>query len=635
MKDLTPLRQWLREHNLAAFIFPSTDPHASEYVPDHWKTREWVSGFNGSAGTAVVTLNRAAVWTDSRYWLAAEEQLADTPFEVVRCRRNTATAEELIAWINQENTHNENLAVGIDGWCVVESYAESLQNAAMAAGMTLRTDLEPAFKLWTDRPELPTFPIQIQPQEFAGETAQDKMKRIREAVYATGANATIITQLDEIAWTLNLRGCDVHCTPVFVAYLALLPDKTILYTSLDKITPEVAQYLSDIHVHTGPYQAVAEHLRQSNDLRGLRFLVDPDTTNNVIFELLCLIDTIDNRPAFPDDFYANAANIAIANRAPIASPVIVHPSLIAPMKAVKNDAEIAGYRSAMRKDGVALVKFLRWLTTGEWKMDNGKWTMNDEVVTEMSIDRKLTALRAEQPLFRDISFDTIAGYEAHGAIVHYEATPETDIPLEPRGLLLLDSGAQYQDGTTDITRTIALGPLTEEERTDYTLVLKGHIRLAMAKFPAGCSGTQLDVLARYAMWQQGQNFLHGTGHGVGSYLSVHEGPHQIRMNYMPAPLVAGMTVTNEPGIYKAGRHGCRTENTQLITHYCDGEFGEFLQFEPLTLCPIDTTPIRREMMLPDEIQWLNSYHQHVHDELAPLLDDEADRQWLRQATKEI
>jgi len=635
MKDLTPLRQWLREHDLAAFIFPSTDPHASEYVPDHWKTREWVSGFNGSAGTAVVTLNRAAVWTDSRYWLAAEEQLADTPFEVVRCRRNTATAEELIAWINQENTHNENLAVGIDGWCVVESYAESLQNAAMAAGMTLRTDLEPASKLWTDRPELPTFPIQIQPLEFAGETAQDKMKRIREAVYATGANATIITQLDEIAWTLNLRGCDVHCTPVFVAYLALLPDKTILYTNLDKITPEVAQYLSDIHVRTAPYQAIAEHLRQSNDLRGLRFLVDPDTTNNVIFELLCLIDTIDNRPAFPDDFHANAANIAIANRAPIASPVIVHPSLIAPMKAVKNDAEIAGYRSAMHKDGVALVKFLRWLTTGEWKMDNGKWTMNDEVVTEMSIDRKLTALRAEQPLFRDISFDTIAGYEAHGAIVHYEATPETDIPLEPRGLLLLDSGAQYQDGTTDITRTIALGPLTEEERTDYTLVLKGHIRLAMAKFPAGCSGTQLDVLARYAMWQQGQNFLHGTGHGVGSYLSVHEGPHQIRMNYMPAPLVAGMTVTNEPGIYKAGRHGCRTENTQLITHYCDGEFGEFLQFEPLTLCPIDTTPIRREMMLPDEIQWLNSYHQHVYDELAPLLDDEADRQWLRQTTKEI
>ena len=295
------------------------------------------------------------------------------------------------------------------------------------------------------------------------------------------------------------------------------------------------------------------------------------------------------------------------------------------MKAVKNEAEIRGYRSAMKKDGVALVKFLRWLLPA----------VKAGGQTEISIDQKLTSLRAEQPLFRDISFDTIAGYGAHGAIVHYEATPETDIPLEPHGLLLLDSGAQYQDGTTDITRTIALGPLTEEEKTDYTLVLKGHIRLAMAKFPSGSSGTQLDVLARYAMWQQGLNFLHGTGHGVGSYLNVHEGPHQIRMNYMPAPLVAGMTVTNEPGIYKTGKHGCRTENTQLITHYCNGEFGEFLQFEPLTLCPIDTTPIRLDMMLPDEIEWLNQYHQHVYDELAPLLDDEADREWLREATLPI
>lgn len=615
----------MREHGLAAFIFPSTDPHAGEYVPDHWKTREWVSGFNGSAGTAVVTPTRAALWTDSRYWLAAEEQLAGTPFEVVRCRRNVATAEELIEWIAQEGPQDEGITVGIDGWCVAQSYAESLQRAAIAAGMTLRTDLEPASALWTNRPPLPDSPIEIQPLEYAGETAQDKMKRIREAVRAEGANATIITQLDEIAWALNLRGTDVHCTPLFVAYLALLPDEAILFTNPDKISPEVARYLADIHVRTAPYQAIAQMLGQSRELRGLRFLVDPDTTNNVIFDLLSLIDTLDNRPAFPDDFYANAANIAIANSAPVASPIVEHSSIVAPMKAIKNEAEIAGYRSAMRKDGVALVKFLRWLLPA---VEAGGQT-------EITIDKKLTALRAEQPLYRDISFDTIAGYGAHGAIVHYEATPETDIPLEPRGLLLLDSGAQYQDGTTDITRTIALGPLTDEERTDYTLVLKGHIRLAMAKFPAGSSGTQLDVLARYAMWQHGLNFLHGTGHGVGSYLSVHEGPHQIRMNYMPAPLVAGMTVTNEPGIYKAGRHGCRTENTQLITHYMDTELGEFLQFEPLTLCPIDTTPIRLDMMLPDEVEWLNQYHRHVYDELAPLLTDEADLQWLRQATKEI
>lgn len=624
MNKIEKLRQWLHEHGLSAYIFPSTDPHSGEYIPDHWKTREWISGFNGSAGTAVVTLNRAALWTDSRYWLAAEEQLAGTPFEVIRCRRNVATAEELIEWIGQEGPQNEGITVGIDGWCVAQSYTESLQRAAIAAGMTLRTDLEPASALWTNRPPLPDSPIEIQPLEYAGETAQDKMKRIREAVRAEGANATIITQLDEIAWTLNLRGTDVHCTPLFVAYLALLPDEVILFTNPDKISPEVAKYLADIHVRTAPYQAIAQMLGQSRELRGLRFLVDPDTTNNVIFELLSLIDTLDNRPAFPDDFYANAANIAIANSAPITSPIIEHASLIAPMKAIKNEAEIAGYHSAMRKDGVALVKFLRWLLPA---VEAGGQT-------EISIDQKLTGLRAEQPLYRDISFDTIAGYGAHGAIVHYEATPETDIPLEPHGLLLLDSGAQYQDGTTDITRTIALGPLTEEERTDYTLVLKGHIRLAMAKFPAGSSGTQLDVLARYAMWQQGLNFLHGTGHGVGSYLSVHEGPHQIRMNYMPAPLVAGMTLTNEPGIYKAGKHGCRTENTQLITHYCDGEFGEFLQFEPLTLCPIDTKPIRRELMTADEIEWLNNYHQHVYEELSPLLDDE-DREWLSEATRPV
>lgn len=624
MKDLTPLRQWLREQGLAAYIFPSTDPHVGEYVPDHWKTREWVSGFNGSAGTAVVTLTRAALWTDSRYWLAAEEQLKGTPFEVVRCRRNVATAEELMEWIGQERSGEETLVVGIDGWCVAQNYAESLQNAAAAADMMLRTDLEPASSLWTGRPALPDRPIEIQPLEYAGETAQSKIQRIRKAVRDKGANATIITQLDEIAWTLNLRGTDVHCTPVFVAYLLLLPDEAVLFTAPNKLTPEVNRYLDDLQVRTAPYTAIGQTLRQGRELRGLRFLVDPDTTNNAIFEMLCLVDTLDDRPAFPDDFYANTVNIAIANRAPVASPIIVGECPVARMKTIKNETEIAGYRSAMKKDGVALVKFLRWLRPA---VEAGGQT-------EMSIDRKLTDLRREQPLFRDISFDTIAGYGAHGAIVHYEPTPETDIALEPHGLLLLDSGAQYQDGTTDITRTIALGPLSEEERTDYTLVLKGHIRLAMAKFPSGSSGTQLDVLARYAMWQQGMNFLHGTGHGVGSYLSVHEGPHQIRMNYMPTPLVAGMTVTNEPGIYKAGKHGCRTENTQLITHYMDGEFGEFLQFEPLTLCPIDTTPIRMEMMLPDEVQWLNDYHRHVYDELAPLLDEE-DRQWLKEATRNL
>ncbi len=598
MNKIESLRQWLREHNLTAFIFPSTDPHCGEYVPDHWKTREWISGFNGSAGTAVVTLTRAALWTDSRYWLAAEEQLAGSSFELIRCRRNVATAAELIDWIRQEHTQGEPLAVGIDGWVNTIDCVRELREALQFEGEQLIVAPDPANELWEGRPAIPLNPIEIQPLEFAGKEASHKIERLRNKLRGLYASATLITQLDDIAWLTNLRGTDVHCCPLFVAYMTVTYDDATLYTDLRKVSPEVERYLSEQGITLRDYTDTAQGI---SDLPALGMVADPDTCNARLW--------------------------------PEGKGVIEHASLIAPMKAIKNEVEIRGYHSAMHKDGVALVKFLRWLSEGKWAMENGKWTMNGEVVTEISIDRKLTGLRAEQPLYRDISFDTIAGYGAHGAIVHYEATPETDIPLEPRGLLLLDSGAQYQDGTTDITRTIALGPLTEEEKTDYTLVLKGHIRLAMAKFPAGSSGTQLDILARNAMWQHGINFLHGTGHGVGSYLNVHEGPHQIRMNYMPAPLVAGMTLTNEPGIYKAGKHGCRTENTQLITHFCDGEFGEFLQFEPLTLCPIDTRPIQLEMMAPDEIEWLNAYHEKVYQELSPLLDDEADRKWLREATK--
>lgn len=620
------LRDWMRENELWAYVFPSTDPHAGEYVPDHWKAREWISGFNGSAGTAVVTLNGAALWTDSRYWLAAEQQTAGTPFEVVRCARNQVTADELAEWLlhsAKDASPKAQKTVGIDGWCVPQSYAQSLQLAMNQAGMTLCTDYEPTAVLWTNRPALPASPIEIQPLALAGETAGSKLQRIRCSLLAQGANATIITQLDDIAWTLNLRGNDVHCTPVFVAYLMVLPDEARLYVDPVKLTPEVKDYLREMAVRIASYNTLTQDLEQCGELRGLRFLIDPDTTNNAICDRLSMIEPLESCSVFPDDFLANAMSRTLAGMEPVTSPVIEAQCPVAQMKTLKNEAEIKGLRQAMLKDGVAMVRFLRWLE--EWKTRNG------ECVTEVGVDRKLTALRAEQEGFRDISFDTIAGYGPHAAIVHYEATPETDIPLEPRGLLLLDSGAQYQDGTTDITRTIALGPLTEQERRDYTLVLKGHIRLSMAVFPEGSSGTQLDVLARYAMWQEHKNYGHGTGHGVGCYLSVHEGPHQFRMNWMPAPLRAGMTITIEPGIYIAGSHGCRTENTMLIVS--DGE--GWLRLEPLTLCPIDTTPIVREMMLPDEMAYLNSYHARVREALLPLLTDEADRQWLVQATEKF
>lgn len=587
------LRAWMQDHGLSAYIFPSTDPHAGEYVPEHWKTREWISGFNGSAGTAVVTLTRAALWTDSRYWLAAEEQTAGTPFEVIRCKRNVATPEELTAWIGSGTC-------GIDGWCVAQSYVSNLRRAMNDAGLVLQTELDAAAALWEQRPPLPTSPIEVQPLAFAGEAADSKIRRIREAMQQLGANATVITQLDDIAWTLNLRGTDVHCTPLFVAYLVLLPDTTTLYVDPAKLTPQVRQYLDEMHVQTAPYAAITHDLEQNSNLRGLRFLMDPDTCNSAIYQKTLALAQGD------------ASTAIVEAECPVAQ-----------MKTLKNETEIRGLRNAMRKDGVAMVRFLRWM----------EGRMRDEglPLTEMSIDRKLTALRAEQEGFRGLSFDTIAGYGAHAAIVHYEATPETDIPLEPRGLLLLDSGGQYQDGTTDITRTIALGPLTDEERRDYTLVLKGHIRLATAVFPEGSSGTQLDVLARYAMWQEHKNYGHGTGHGVGSYLSVHEGPHQFRMNWMPAPLRAGMTITIEPGLYIAESHGCRTENTMLIVE--DGE--GWLRMEPLTLCPIDITPIVWEMMLPDEIAYLNLYHARVREALLPLLSDEADRQWLIDHTEAV
>ena len=587
---LASLRDLMRREKLDAFIFPSTDPHNSEYVPDRWKGREWISGFNGSAGTAVVTLHSAALWTDSRYFLAAEEQLSGTEFQLMKIKiEGTPTVSE---WLGQQLRDTDGAQVGVDGLVNSVASVEALiSDLRHEGGITVRTNLDPLDAIWTDRPAVPTDKVNIQPMEFAGETAGSKLERIRKALRALHADGMLVSALDDIAWTLNLRGTDVHCNPVFVSYLLISSSEATLYINKEKLTAEVEDYLHGQGVQTAAYDAVRQGICEYAEYN---ILLDPNETNYTLSRLVRVQE------------------------------VVRHVSPIPAMKAVKNEAEIRGYRSAMLKDGIALVKFLRWL----------KPAVEAGGQTEISIDRKLTGLRAEQPLFRDISFDTIAGYGVHGAIVHYEATPETDIPLEPRGFLLLDSGAQYQDGTTDITRTIALGPVTDYEKHIYTLVLKGHIQLELCKFPSGASGTQMDILAREAMWREGLNYLHGTGHGVGSYLNVHEGPHQFRMEWMPAPFVEHMTVTDEPGIYLPGRFGVRTENTLIITHYKDTEFGRFLQFEPLTLCPIDTTPILKDELLDEEVQWLNDYHQHVYDVLAPHLDG-ADLEWLREATQPI
>lgn len=587
---LASLREVMHREHLAAFIFPSTDAHQSEYVAAHWQGREWISGFNGSAGTVVVTLTSAALWTDSRYFLAAEEQLKGTEYQLMKLKvEGTPTIAQ---WLAQELADVESPEVGIDG--MVNSYHSAtalISDLRKLGGISVRTNFDPLSIVWKNRPAIPQNPVEIQPMEYAGESVSSKITRIRKALRELHADGMLVSALDDIAWTLNLRGTDVHCNPVFVSYLLISSDEVKLFVDEEKVSAEVRSYLQENGISLYIYNKVEEALRNYSEYN---ILLDGDETSYYLWKTVKCQE------------------------------IVAATSPIPAMKAVKNATEIQGYRNAMLRDGVAMVKFLMWL----------KPAVEAGGQTEISIDKKLTSLRAEQPLFRDISFDTIAGYAAHGAIVHYEATPETDIPLKPEGLILIDSGAQYQDATTDITRTIALGPVTEEMKHIYTLVLKAHIQLELVKFPDGASGTQLDAVGRECMWREGLNFLHGTGHGVGSYLNVHEGPHQIRMEWMPAPLRAGMTLTDEPGLYLAGKFGVRTENTVLITDYKKTEFGKFLQIEPLTLCPIDTTPIDTNIMLPEEIDWLNQYHQKVYEKLAPYLS-ETEKKWLRNATKAI
>ena len=587
---LSNLREIMQREHLDAFIFPSTDPHNSEYVPDRWKGREWISGFNGSAGTAVVTMHAAALWTASRYFIAAEQQLAGTEFVLMRERvAGTPTISE---WLGNVLSDINGATVGVDGMVNTATDVEALiADLRQQGGITVRTNFDPLAVIWTNQPPIPVTPIEVHSLEYAGESTTSKLSRIRMALRSLHADGMLVSALDDIAWTLNLRGSDVHCNPVFVSYLLIDTKTTTLFINDEKLTPGVRAYLTAQGVQTAPYNHIKDALRNYDEYN---ILLDPNAISYTLFKQVRTQEVV--RASSP----------------------------IPAMKAIKNEIEVEGFRRAMIRDGVALVKFLRWLQTAVVKGQE----------TEISVAEKLTALRAEQPLFRGISFDTIAGYEAHGAIVHYEATPETDVPLKPRGFLLLDSGAQYQDGTTDITRTIALGELTEEQREVYTLVLKGHIQLELAKFPSGASGTQIDALAREAMWRKGFNFLHGTGHGVGSFLNVHEGPHQIRMEYRPAPLLPFMTVTDEPGLYFEGKFGVRIENILLIKPYVTTTFGDFLQMEPLTLCPIDTTPIVREMLLDEEVDWLNGHHQYVFDKLSPYLQG-ADLDWLRAATQNI
>lgn len=580
------LRTFMQEKGIRAFIVPSTDPHSGEYVPEFWESRKWISGFTGSAGTAVITDETGGLWTDSRYFLQAASQLEDTGIMLFKDR--LPETPSIAEWLGSVLSPGDK--VGIDGWVNTTAEAENLQKQLQAYGLQLVSTEDPFQRIWKDRPSLPLNPPFILPLSYAGKNCTEKIAEIREQIFLNHADAILLSALDEIAWTLNLRGSDVHCNPVFISYLFITDTTTTLYILPEKITPEIKQYLNDNQIEVKPYQAIEADLHHYT---GKGIQLTPGT---------------------------NYALYQAASH----NQIIRHESPVLYMKAIKNETEIQGFHHAMIKDGIAMVKFLFWL----------KNTVKNSQETELSIDRKLYNLRAEQKDFKGISFDTIAGYQAHGAIVHYEATEETNATLHPEGLLLLDSGAQYLDGTTDITRTIVLGPVTKEQKTDFTLVLKGFIELSMAEFPHGTCGTQLDVLARQFMWKFGINYGHGTGHGVGHFLNVHEGPHQFRMNHMPALLLPGMTITNEPGIYKAGKHGVRTENTMLIVKSKETEFGAFYKFEPLTLCPIDKEAILPEMLSYEEKQWLNNYHSLVYDRLNASLNTD-EQAWLKEATSPI
>lgn len=586
-KRISSLRNLIQSKGISAYITYSTDPHSGEYVPSHWESRKWISGFTGSAGTVAITLDDGGLWTDSRYFIQAEEQLAGTGLRLFKERLpDTPSIPQWLGCVLKKGDR-----VGIDGYTTSLQTVNELKSELSGYGIEVSMIEDPYKTIWSNRPELPDNKPFILEEKYSGESASLKISAIRHYLESSGTDYLFISALDEIAWTLNMRGTDIECNPLFVSYLLISKDEATLYINKEKLTESTIHYLKSHNVRYGNYEDVESEL---SAISGKKIAMSP------------------------------SINFAMYNAASKNNIVRIKPSPVTEYKSIKNQTEIEGFHNAMLRDGVAMVRFLIWLQKN----------IKSENLTEISIDKQLYKERSAMENFQGISFETIAGYQEHGAIVHYEADEHSASTLKPEGLLLIDSGAQYLDGTTDITRTVPLGPTTEEQKKDYTLVLKGFIQLAMAEFPKGTCGTQLDVLARLAMWKEGINYGHGTGHGVGHFLNVHEGPHQIRMNNVPALLQPGMTVTNEPGIYRAGRYGIRTENTMLIVPSRETDFGEFYKFEQLTLCPIDTETIITEMLNEEEKNWLNNYHKMVNKKLSALLTEE-ERIWLDNATKEV
>ena len=584
---LEALRDLMRSKHIDAVIIPGTDPHQSEYPSEHWKFRDYVSGFTGSNGTAVVTLDDAGLWTDSRYFLQAAEQLEGSGFTLHK--ENIPGEPTVLEWLGE--VLDEDAVVGVDGRLFSLIEANRIEMFCAQNGFMFAPDFRAAEAIWADRPARPMNPAFVHDEALAGEDVDSKISRVVDALDAADADGLLITALDEIAWLLNLRGSDVDYTPVVIAFAYVSADERVLFIDSEKVTSEVKDHLKKYRVKIKDYDDIEKFLGKISSTATV--MVDPNRVSDALGQAM------------------------ICNKTYMASPVIA-------LKGVKNECQIAGFRQAMLYDGAAMVRMMMWL---EQNVANG--------ITEMDVDRRLQQERAAYASNRGDSFHMIAGYKDHGAIVHYEATDESAYTLAPDGLLLIDTGGQYLEGTTDITRTISLGNPTAAEKHDYTLILKGHLALARAVFPKGTMGVQLDVLARGPLWNEGMTYLHGTGHGVGHFLGCHEGPQSIRMEANPTPLELGMVTSNEPGIYKTGEYGIRTENLLLCVPACSNEeWGEFYKFESLTLFPYDTTLMDMDMLSREEVKQINDYHAMVCERLRPLLSaDEA--QWLEQKCKSI
>lgn len=580
------LREYMRSKGLSAFIVPSSDPHMSEYPAKHWESREWISGFDGSAGLIVVTQDKAGLWTDSRYFLQANKQLKDTGIELFK--QGLSETPDYAEWLTEQLRSSS--IVGVDGRVYSAVEANRVIQVLGQKNITLNGDYDPFNTIWIDRPSIPENPIFELPEKFTGESTDSKIAKIRTILRAENTESIIISSLDSIAWVFNIRGNDVKCNPVAVAFAFISLEESVLFINPKKLTSEIIDYFNQKNIIVSEYDKFYDFIAKSN-------------------KSVCL----------------DSSKTSWAILTSISGKILEKSSPIDFLKSVKNQVELQGFRNAMIKDGVALIKFFIWLE---------KALNNKEDIRETTISDKLVEYRSEQEFYVGESFETICGYQENGAIVHYHAVPETAKKIEANGFLLIDSGAQYFDGTTDITRTVALGELSEEMKKDYTNVLKGHIQLALAIFPKGTRGTQLDILARKALWDNGLNYLHGTGHGIGHFLNVHEGPQSIRMNENPTTLEVGMVTSNEPGIYREGKYGIRLENLIVTQEKMHTEFGNFYSFETITLCPFDNNAIIRNLLTDQEILWYNQYHRNVYDKLSNFLNDE-EKKWLKKKTDEI